>query len=228
MVGILDHNAVGTDHHHGRTCRAFDHCGERLIEQLLAATGLLAVAAITPGPNNLVILRAAGAAGVRRTLPMIAGIVLGGLLLLAVTALGTATAFAALPWLRHGTALAGALYLTWLGAKLCAAGIWPRPDTSASPRLPAGTLGLIGFQFLNPKSWLLVLTVLAAMQATQTHDYLLLVAMFVLIPAPCLLLWAGLGASLARWLTKPIARRGVDIVSGVLLVACAALLLIEP
>jgi threonine/homoserine/homoserine lactone efflux protein len=198
------------------------------MEQLLAAAGLLCVAAITPGPNNLVILRAAGTVGMRRTLPMIAGIVLGGLLLLAVTALGTATAFAALPSLRHGTALAGALYLAWLGASLCAAGIWPRPGTAASPRLPAGTLGLIGFQFLNPKSWLLVLTVLAAMQATRTHDYLLLVAMFVLIPAPCLLLWAGLGASLARWLARPIARRGVDIVSGALLVACAALLLIEP
>jgi len=198
------------------------------MEQLLAAAGLLCVATITPGPNNLVILRAAGTAGMRRTLPMIAGIVLGGLLLLAVAASGAAAVFAALPSLRRWTAIAGALYLAWLGASLCVAGISPHPDATAAPRLPAGTLGLIGFQFLNPKSWLLVLTVLAAMQATQTHDYLLLVAMFVLIPAPCLLLWAGLGASLARWLTKPIARRGVDIVSGVLLVACAALLLIEP
>jgi threonine/homoserine/homoserine lactone efflux protein len=198
------------------------------MEQLLAAAGLLCVAAITPGPNNLVILRAAGAAGVRRTLPMIAGVVLGSVLLLALAALGTASAFAALPWLRRGTALAGALYLAWLGASLCVAGIRPRPGAAAAPHLPAGTLGLIGFQFLNPKSWLLVLTVLAAMQAEQMHDYLLLAAMFVLIPAPCLLLWAGLGASLARWLARPAARRGVDIVSGVLLVACAALLLIEP
>ncbi|WP_395119403.1 LysE family translocator [Rhodanobacter sp. FW102-FHT14D06] len=198
------------------------------MEQLLAAAGLLCVAAITPGPNNLVILRAAGTAGMRRTLPMIAGIVLGGLLLLAVTALGTATAFAALPWLRHGIALAGALYLAWLGASLCAAGIRPRADPTASPRLPAGTLGLIGFQFLNPKSWLLVLTVLAAMPLTGTRDYLLLTTMFVLIPALCLSLWAALGATLARWLARPAARRGVDVASGALLLACASLLLIEP
>ncbi|MGB5853224.1 MAG: LysE family transporter, partial [Rhodanobacter sp.] len=91
------------------------------MEQLLAAAGLLCVAAITPGPNNLVILRAAGAAGVRRTLPMIAGVVLGSVLLLALAALGTASAFAALPWLRRGTALAGALYLAWMGASLCVA-----------------------------------------------------------------------------------------------------------
>ena len=55
-----------------------------------------------------------------------------------------------------------------------------------------GALGLVGFQFLNPKSWLLVLTVLAAMPATDAHDYLLLVAMFVLIPTLCLWLWAAL------------------------------------
>ena len=197
------------------------------MEQLLAAAGLLCVAAITPGPNNLVILRAAGPAGMRRTLPMIAGIVLGGLLLLAVTALGAAAIFAALPSLRRWTAVAGALYLAWLGASLCVAGISRRPSMAA-PRLPAGTLGLVGFQFLNPKSWLLVLTVLAAMPATGAHDYLLLTAMFVLIPALCLLLWATLGASLARWLARPAARRGVDVVSGALLLACALLLLLEP
>jgi threonine/homoserine/homoserine lactone efflux protein len=198
------------------------------MEQLLAAAGLLCVAAITPGPYKLVILRAAGTAGMRRTMPMIAGIVLGGLLLLAVTALGAAAVFAALPSLRRWIALAGALYLAWLGASLCIAGMSPPGDTTTSSPLPAGALGLVGFQFLNPKSWLLVLTVLAAMPASDAHDYLLLVAMFVLIPAPCLLMWAGLGASLARWLARPIARRGVDILSGALLVACAALLLITP
>lgn len=198
------------------------------MEQLLAAAGLLCVAAITPGPNNLVILRAAGTAGMRRTLPMIAGIVLGGLLLLAVTALGAAAVFAALPSLRRWIALAGALYLAWLGASLCVAGMSPPGDTTTSSPLPAGALGLVGFQFLNPKSWLLVLTVLAAMPATGARDYLLLVAMFVLIPTLCLSLWAALGASLACWLARPIVRRGVDILSGVLLVACAALLLIKP
>lgn len=198
------------------------------MEQLLAAAGLLCVAAITPGPNNLVILHAAGTAGMRRTLPMIAGVVLGGLLLLAVTALGAAAVFAALPPLRRWTAVAGALYLAWLGASLCVAALSPRPGATPAPRLPAGTLGLIGFQFLNPKSWLLVLTVFAAMPATAAHDYLLLSAMFVLIPAPCLLLWATLGASLARWLARPATRRGVDAISGAMLFACALLLLLEP
>jgi threonine/homoserine/homoserine lactone efflux protein len=172
------------------------------MDPLLAACGLLCVAAITPGPNNLVVLRAAGHAGLRGAIPAIVGIVCGGLLLLAVMALGAGAAFATHPPLRR-----------WAGA----------PAT-----LPAGTLGLIGFQFLNPKSWVIVLTVLAAMPATGLRDYLPLAGLFVLIPTLCLLLWAALGAWLARWLVRPTVRRAVDIAMGALLVACAFLLLIEP
>lgn len=195
---------------------------------LLVACGLLCVAAITPGPNNLVVLRAAGHAGLRGAMPAIVGIVCGGLLLLAVMALGAGAAFATHPPLRRWTGMIGAVYLVWLGVSLCAAGVAPRHAAATSAALPAGILGLIGFQFLNPKSWVIVLTVLAAMPATGLRDYLPLAGLFVLIPTLCLLLWAALGAWLARWLVRPKVRRAVDIVMGALLVACAFLLLIEP
>lgn len=198
------------------------------MDPLLAACGLLCVAAITPGPNNLVVLRAAGHAGLRGALPAIAGIVGGGLLLLAVTALGAGTAFAAHPPLRRWTAAIGALYMTWLGLSLCMAAVAPRHVAATSAALPAGTLGLVGFQFLNPKSWVIVLTVLAAVPATGLRDYLPLAGLFVLVPALCLLLWAALGAWLARWLVRPTVRCSVDLAMGVLLIACAFLLLIEP
>lgn len=194
---------------------------------LLAACGLLFVAAITPGPNNLVVLRAAGHAGLRGAMPAIAGIVCGGLLLLVVTALGAGAVFAAHPPLRRWIGAIGALYLAWLGVSLCVAGIAPRRSAATSAALPAGALGLVGFQFLNPKSWVIVLTVLAAVPAVSPRDYLPLAGLFVLVPAPCLLLWAVLGAWLARWLARPEVRRGVDLVMGALLVACAFLLLIE-
>ena len=198
------------------------------MDPLLAACGLLCVAAITPGPNNLVVLRAAGHAGLRGALPAMVGIVCGGLLLLAVTALGAGAVLAAHPPLRRWAGAIGALYLIWLGISLCTAGVAPRHAAATSAALPAGTLGLIGFQFLNPKSWVIVLTMLAAVPATGLRDYLPLAGLFVLVPALCLLLWAALGAWLARWLVRPTVRRGVDIAMGALLVACAFLLLIEP
>jgi threonine/homoserine/homoserine lactone efflux protein len=216
------------------TRNAPDHVGHSTIEEeggmsdLFTIVSLLGVAAITPGPNNLVVWRAANRGGLRGAMPAIVGVVLGGLLLLAVMALGAGTAFAAHPSLRGWARLAGSLYLAWLGLSLCAAGLAPTRAGAAEPALPAGTPGLIGFQFLNPKSWVMVLTVLAAWPATGLRDYLPLAGLFVLIPALCLLLWAVLGAALARWLAHPPIRRGVDLAMGLLLFACAALLLIEP
>lgn len=197
------------------------------MDRLLALCGLLCVAAITPGPNNLVVLRAAGRSGVRGAMPAILGIVLGGLSLLAVMMLGAGTVFTSHPSLRQWLGVFGSLYLVWLGMSLCAGGIRPlkTSTTVQEPTLSAGPLGLIGFQFLNPKSWVMVLTALATLPANAVRDYLPLAGLFVLIPTFCLLLWAVLGTWLARWLLRPTVRRSADIVMGALLVACAGLLL---
>ncbi|WP_426700317.1 LysE family translocator [Rhodanobacter sp. Col0626] len=197
------------------------------MDHLFTLASLLGVAAITPGPNNLVVLRAAGQAGMRGALPAIAGVVLGGLLLLAVIALGAGSLFAAYPSLQRWIAVMGALYLAALGITLFMRGVTtPRAGSSTTEdALPAGTVGLVGFQFLNPKSWVMVLTALATVPAVGLHGYLPLAGLFVLIPTLCLLLWAALGAWLARWLVRPTVRRAVDAAMGALLVACAVFLL---
>jgi threonine/homoserine/homoserine lactone efflux protein len=193
---------------------------------LFAMAGLLCVAAITPGPNNLVVLRAAMQTGLRGALPAITGVVLGGLLLLAVIALGANGLFAAHPSFRRWIAAAGALYLAWLGlALLFQAVAASGEDATTGHALPASTIGLIGFQFLNPKSWVMVLTALATLPADGLHGYLSLAGLFVLIPSLCLLLWAAFGTWLARWLVRPAIRRGVDAVMGALLVACVFFLI---
>ncbi|MFC5525090.1 LysE family translocator [Rhodanobacter ginsengisoli] len=200
-----------------------------MLDPLLPLTGMLWVAALTPGPNNLVVLRTASRAGLRGALPAIVGIVLGGLLLLLLTALGTTTVFIAQPSLRWWIGTIGASYLGWLGTSLLAGSLRPAPAhaTSGAGALPAGLPGLIGFQFLNPKSWVMVLTALASVPATGWRGYLPLAALFTVIPATCLLLWAALGTLLSRALARPRVRRRVDAGMGALLIASAGLLLIE-
>src|SRR5690242_15996736 len=91
------------------------------MHDLLAPAGLLFAAAITPGPNNLVVLRESGRGGVRGAAGAIGGIVLGGLALFAIAAAGAGTMLATHPVLRTGLGAAGAIYMAWLGLRLLGA-----------------------------------------------------------------------------------------------------------
>lgn len=187
--------------------------------------GLIAVAAITPGPNNLVVMRAAAQAGVIGALPAIAGILAGGLTMLALAMAGAGMLFAHEPRLYLAVAIGGAAYLCWLGARLVVDSLVPSRVQHATPALPTGTAALFAFQFLNPKSWVMVLTVTAAVQgADSAHRWWLTAALFTVIPALCLALWSLLGASMAGALHRPAVRGWVDRILGLLLVASALLL----
>src|SRR5690606_13338787 len=107
------------------------------------------------------------------------------------------------------------LYLVWLSGNLALAldGSW------AAATLPAGVCGLFGFQFLNPKGWVMTLTAVAALPAGDAIGrFLYLAPLFVCIPACCLSLWAVLGSAMARHLARPVVRQWTDRVLGALLV----------
>ena len=195
------------------------------MHDLLAAAGLLLTAAVTPGPNNLVVLREAGRGDARGTACAIGGIVLGGLALLAMVAAGLGALLATHATLRTALAAAGAAYMAWLGLRLLGA---RGTATVRDPALPTGALGLFGFQFLNPKGWAMVLAIVAARPPGGVAGYLPLALLFTVIPLACLLLWSLAGRLLAASLARPRVRRRVDAALGVLLLASAALLLIDP
>jgi threonine/homoserine/homoserine lactone efflux protein len=196
------------------------------METLLAVAGLITVGAITPGPNNLIVLRTAAKGGFPDALPAVAGIVLGGLGLLLLVAAGGAILFQLLPGLRLALALAGSMYLVWLGFRLIAGSFGPKQDDESGLRLPAGLAGLAAFQLLNPKSWVLVLTAVAAMPPSSPLVLLQLAGLFVVIPATCLLLWSSCGALMMRALANGSISSWFDRVMGGTLAASAAALVV--
>lgn len=190
--------------------------------QLVAVAALVLVAAVTPGPNNLVVLRAAAGAGLVGALPAIAGILAGSLALLALVAAGAGAAFAAEPRLRAAIAIGGSLYLAWLGVRLLRA---RRGRDAGGQRAPLdGALALFAFQFLNPKAWLMVVTATAAAPALAFWQ---LAAVFTVVPAACLILWSASGAALSRLLARPAVATWFDRSMGALLVACAVALAVQ-
>jgi threonine/homoserine/homoserine lactone efflux protein len=200
------------------------------MESLIGAAGLIAVAALTPGPNNFVVMRAAARSGVLAALPKIGGIVFGGLALLAVIMAGAGAAFAAEPRLRTVITFGGCIYLCYLGAELIFRSFGANALQQArSEALPSSAVGLFGFQFLNPKSWVMVVTATSATHgsAGAIVTFVYLAALFAIIPPICLVLWSALGSLMTKYLQRRPVRVGFDRSMGCLLAASAILLLIE-
>lgn len=187
---------------------------------LLAIAPLLLIAAITPGPNNAVMMRTGARRGVGGSLPALCGVLLGGTTMLALTVVGTGELFTRWPLLRTLLAVGGGLYLVQMGLGLLRD--HGKQDESA---LPAGIVGLFVFQFLNPKAWLMLLTVEAALPAAGAlQAFARLAPLFCGICAACLLMWSAAGRFLALALNHQAARRGIDRVLGVSLIVSALLL----
>ncbi|MBT2766692.1 LysE family translocator [Stenotrophomonas sp. ISL-67] len=199
---------------------------------LLIGAGLIAVATITPGPNNLLVMRIAARSGFMSALPTMAGVVAGGLAMWALVMAGANTAFQAEPRLYAVITIAGGAYLCWMGARLVVETFAPsgRPQPARTSVRPSSAVALFGFQFLNPKSWVLVLTVTAAAGngAEPLQTTLMLAALFTAIPALCLALWCAMGILMMRYLDTPAARNWIDRVMGALLFASALLLVLVP
>jgi threonine/homoserine/homoserine lactone efflux protein len=190
----------------------------------LFSTGLfLLIATTTPGPNILGVWRAAARNGWKAALPTVAGVVAGGLVLLVVVASGVGSVFSTWPWLGDAIKTGGVAYLVWLGTRMIAAA----GREVGSTALAGGFAGLFGFQFINPKGWVMVLTVVAALPAADAaHALTHLAPLFLCIPTACLLLWAALGGAVAPHLTRPLVRQWTDRALGALLIIAALMLFV--
>ena len=81
-----------------------------------------AVMSFTPGPNNIMLLSSGLTYGFRRTLPHIAGIIIGFCLHGRAVGVGLGTVFIAYPVLKTILKYAGAAYLIYLAVRIAMSG----------------------------------------------------------------------------------------------------------
>ncbi len=160
------------------------------------------VMAITPGPNNMMLTSSGLIFGLRRTLPHMLGIPVGGATQVAIAGAGLGALFAYEPRLQLIIKILGSAYLLWLAQKLWRAASLPNEAEVLHPiTFWQATL----FQFANPKAWILVVTAVAA-YTTPHHAYiasvLLVMGVFVLVTIPCATTWASFGAGLRHVLKE--------------------------
>lgn len=175
------------------------------------------VTTITPGPNNLLLLASGMTVGTRRTLPFLAGIVAAFSLLVAAAGLGLAAAVTAAPAAERLIRYGGCAYLAWLAWKLANAA--PSGTTDMAPQLLSFRDG-VAFQLLNPKAWMMALTATALYAPGGAPAALAAVAaVFLVVGAPCNLVWLLGGSLLGRLQADPARIRRINRLLALLLVA---------
>lgn len=185
------------------------------------------VAMITPGPNNVVAMSVSVSGNLRRTVAACGGIVSGTVGLVVVNWFGAASIFQVLPVLRIAIVGMGSAYLVWCGTALFLSA-W-RGKAEQEHLLPSSFWALAGFQFTNPKAWVLCVAAVSAVQigGPGLAGLIALSAIFATASVVSLSIWVSIG----RLFTAPRggtrAPRWIRAVLGLALIGTSAMLVVS-
>jgi len=185
------------------------------------------VAAVTPGPSNIMLTAAGAQAGVLRGLPCLLGVTTGMGVMMFVVPVGLGSLVLERPLVLQGLHWGGAAFLLWLSWKIATSEsrIDATPDQD-----PVGYLGAAIFQWVNPKSWLVTASAAGTFLGTDAGSPVAQAAslggLFVLAALPSCFLWLAFGAAIQHALHGRRRLRIFNIAMGVLL-ALSILLIVR-
>ncbi|KGD79550.1 MULTISPECIES: LysE family translocator [Tatumella] len=194
----------------------------------LSLLGFLWVAAITPGPNNMLLTASGANFGFIRSFPLMLGIMLGMQVMLLMVAFGIGGLILVYPALHLLLKVAGSLYLLWLSWKIGSAPYEALDiDNSAvsAKAMPFWQGGLL--QLINPKAWLMSLGAVASFSLAgvnyRSSVLAISFAMF-LVNIVAGVIWLGFGTFISRWLKSRQSWTIFNIGMGLLTASCVILI----
>jgi threonine/homoserine/homoserine lactone efflux protein len=193
------------------------------MEALLGLAGYSFVAAVTPGPNTVVLWGIGLRHGYRAAIPYLLGIPLGVGLMILGAAAGLGALIAAVPALGIALKVVGSVYLLYLAWQVVGIAAVKEADVASAP----GFAQSVAFQFVNPMAWFFVLSAVAAFRPAGVDLIvgallMAVVAMAIIIPSAGL--WAVGGDALNRFIRSPRAHRAVNLALAIVLVAMVVLI----
>jgi len=193
-------------------------------EQAVAFLLFAVVAAVTPGPSNVMLTAAGANAGVVRGLPCLVGVVVGMGLMMFLVPLGLGSLVLAHPLALRLLNWGGAAFLLWLAWKIATSASLD----AATAGDPVGLVGAALFQWVNPKSWLVAAsaagTFLHADAGSPLGQAATLGGLFALAVVPSGFVWLAFGATVHHVLGTRRRLRAFNVTMGVLLALSIALI----
>jgi threonine/homoserine/homoserine lactone efflux protein len=174
------------------------------------------VAAVTPGPSNVMLTAAGANAGIVRGLPCLFGVDAGMALMLFLVAFGLGSLVLGHPPLVAAMKWGGAAFLLWLAWKIATA----KGGATGDGR-PVGFLSAAALQWVNPKAWLVSTsaagTYLQAGSGSALTQGAGLGLLFLAAALPAGFVWLAFGVGMRRVLSSPRRLRAFNLAMGALL-----------
>lgn len=188
--------------------------------------GFLWVAAITPGPNNMLLTSSGANYGFMRTIPLMIGIMLGMQCILLLVAFGVGSLILLYPALHLILKIAGSAYLLWLAWKIGTA-TYEKLETDAPPPMPIPFWQGGMLQVINPKAWLMALGAVASFSLAGSqylHSVVLISIGIALVNIVAGIIWIAFGSMIGKLLRSRRAWAIFNIFMGLLTAACVLLI----
>ena len=182
---------------------------------------------MTPGPNNIMLTLSGIKFGFKKTIPHMIGIPIGHSIQIISVSLGLGTLFQQFPHIQQILKIIGCMYLFYLSYKMIGSlNIKEQNNSSGRPmKIYEASL----FQFLNPKAWVVALTVVSVFFPNQEN--LIVAILFLALTAPLIcslsvVTWAGFGLSIRIFISNKKIKKFIEILMAVLLSITALFILI--
>lgn len=198
----------------------------------IAFTGFAFTAAMTPGPNNLMLMSSGAMFGFKRTIPHICGVFIGFNFLMLAAMFGLDIVITQFPFVLNIVKVFGAIWLTWMGLKFLQATLKAsdRKTTkeTKSRSHPFRFYQAILFQWVNPKA--LVMAGLTAGTYVGISDNFalrttLICGTFFVFGIISASTWAVAGSTLNRLMSSGRSAQTLNLIMGTLLIGTAIMIL---
>lgn len=177
----------------------------------------------SPGPATLSLAAAGAAFGARRVVGYLAGIVVGMVGVMAITASGLVGLLLAVPGATPVVTGAAAVYFVWLAWRIATA---PPLAAEGGARKPPGFLGGLGLSLVNPKGYAAMAALFSGFVLLRERlalDAVVKIALLTAVIVAVNLLWLLAGAMMTRFFRDPRSNRIVNVVFAVLLLVSVVL-----
>lgn len=196
---------------------------------LILPVALFAVSmSITPGPNNVMVTASGANFGYRRTIPHLLGIGLGYPAMVAAVGLGLGGVFVAIPAVHVVLRYVGSGVILWMAWRVATAG--GTNGSEEKPGRPFTFLQAAGFQWVNPKGWVVAVGAISAFTTLEGNLLFEVGAIsltFAAINYPCASAWTFFGVGIGKLLKRGNRLRIFNVAMGLLLVAAIVPLFID-